>query len=276
MLHRNPSVRPCKSGIEMERTTRASCHGVIVAATIITWLGFANAAFAASDEKPVGVVELFTSQGCSACPSADAVLENLARSGNLVALSYHVDYWDYLGWRDTLATPALTARQYAYRTSLGTMGVYTPQAVLNGRVDVNGAHGGAILAKLDSMAASGEGMQIPVRIGMSKPSKFVIDVGEGASPTNPVRLEIVYFDPLKKITISRGENGGRTLSYVNVVRDLETINMWDGKPLHIEMPLSQLAVKGAAGCAVLLQEYVGGETPGAILGAAIVNSEHTR
>ena len=98
--------------------------------------------------EPLGVVELFTSQGCNSCPPADAVLAKLAKRGDVVALGYHIDYWDYLGWRDTLASPAFTARQNAYRKTLGTTDVYTPQAVLNGRMDINGADGKRIIADL--------------------------------------------------------------------------------------------------------------------------------
>ena len=83
-------------------------------------------------KKPAGVVELFTSQGCSSCPPADAILEDLAKKGDVVALAYHVDYWDYLGWQDTLASPDNTARQYEYAKAFGVRSVYTPQAVING------------------------------------------------------------------------------------------------------------------------------------------------
>ena len=102
--------------------------------------GFRSAlAFAGDVKKPSGVVELFTSQGCSSCPPADAVLAELAEAGDVVALGYHVDYWDYLGWKDTLGSPENTARQYEYGKSFGDRSVYTPQAVINGRTHVNGA-----------------------------------------------------------------------------------------------------------------------------------------
>lgn len=224
----------------------------------------------AAGSRPLGVVELFTSQGCNSCPPADAVLASLAHQGDVVALSYHIDYWDYLGWHDTMATPAFTARQYAYGATLGTSSVYTPQAVLNGRKDVNGSKGGTIMTDLKAMAAKGEGLTVPVSMDESDPTKLVIKVGAGAKPTNPVHVVFVYFDPKKRVAITRGENRGRTITYVNTVSDIETIGMWDGKDLRIEMPMSEMAQKKAAGCAVLIQEMVGGTHPGAILGAAFM------
>ena len=120
-----------------------------MAATIKKLIGtlFAVAAFVAvagpsalaGDTKPVGVVELFTSQGCSSCPPADAVLGELSKQGNLVALSYHVDYWNYLGWEDTFSSKQSTDRQYEYARTLGRKSVYTPQVIINGRDHINGA-----------------------------------------------------------------------------------------------------------------------------------------
>lgn len=227
----------------------------------------------AAGPQPLGVVELFTSQGCNSCPPADAVLGALARQGDVVALAYHIDYWDYLGWRDTMASPAFTARQYAYRTALGTSNVYTPQAVLNGRRDINGADGSDIMSDLKAMAAKGKGLSVPVTMDDSDPTKLVIDVGAGTKPARPVHVVFVYFDPRKDVKISRGENRGRTIAYFNAVRDVETIGMWDGKAVHIEMPMSEMSVKNAGGCAVLLQEMVGKDHPGAILGAAIMTAK---
>ncbi|MCX7303033.1 MAG: DUF1223 domain-containing protein [Hyphomicrobiales bacterium] len=102
--------------------------------------------FAGDILKPKGVVELFTSQGCNSCPPADKVLAELAEKGEVVALGYHVDYWDYLGWKDTLATPENTERQHLYGKAFQERSVYTPQAVINGRLHVNGARREAVRA----------------------------------------------------------------------------------------------------------------------------------
>jgi len=235
----------------------------------------AGSTFAAKGQPAqplLGVVELFTSQGCNSCPPADAVLGSLAQRGDIIALAFHIDYWDYLGWHDTMASPQFTARQYAYRGALGTSNVYTPQAVLNGRMDANGAEGDTILDDLKAMRGEGKGLAVPVRLDESEAGKLKIDVGAGERPSGPVSLVLVFFDPRTDVNIGRGENGGRTIAYFNAVRDVETIGMWDGKPLHVEMPDSMFAQKRAGGCAVLLQETPDGE-PGPILGAALMTEK---
>jgi hypothetical protein len=110
-------------------------------------------------KRPLAVIELFTSQGCSSCPPADEYLAELADRGDVVALAYHVDYWDHLGWRDTLGSPANTERQRAYGGSFGSHSVYTPQAVINGRQHMSGAKRGDIEATMRDLAGSGEGIQ---------------------------------------------------------------------------------------------------------------------
>jgi len=246
---------------------RAFCAGLSLAAMA--------AGARAAEQTPLGVVELFTSQGCNSCPPADAVLGTLARRGDVVALGFHIDYWNYLGWRDTMASPAFTARQYAYRAALGAPDVYTPQAVLNGRMDVNGSDGNAIMSDLKTLASDQKGLSVPVSLDESDPGKLKIDVGAGARPANPVHLVLVYFDPRTDVAITRGENRNRTIAYFNAVRDVETIGMWDGKALHVEMPVSALGEKHAGGCAVLLQESLSGDRPGAILGAAFMTQDHS-
>ena len=120
--------------------------------------------FAGDILKPKGVVELFTSQGCNSCPPADAVLTELAERGDVVALGYHVDYWDYLGWKDTLATPENTERQKQYGKAFGKRSVYTPQAVINGRTHVNGAKREAVDTALTEMENEGEGLSVDINV----------------------------------------------------------------------------------------------------------------
>ncbi|RWP76782.1 MAG: DUF1223 domain-containing protein, partial [Mesorhizobium sp.] len=115
-------------------------------------------------DRPLGVVELFTSQGCSSCPPADTLFSELAAKEDIVALAYHVDYWDYLGWQDTLGRKENTERQYDYMRAFGSRSVYTPQAVINGRVHVNGASRGEVDGALARMAKSGEGMRVAVKV----------------------------------------------------------------------------------------------------------------
>jgi hypothetical protein len=218
-------------------------------------------------EQPVGVVELFTSQGCSSCPPADEVLAELARSGEVVALGYHVDYWDYLGWKDTLGRSENTARQYDYGKSFGSRSVYTPQAVINGRRHVNGAKRQAVQAALAEMRTSGAGLTVDIDIQRSGDS-ILIDAHGAPDGRGSAHLVLVYFDPTRPIVIERGENKGRTIRYANPVTGLQTVGMWHGRPVRFEFPQSEVAKKG--GCAVLLQSVSKDGLPGPILGAALI------
>ncbi|OCP18034.1 MULTISPECIES: thioredoxin family protein [unclassified Ensifer] len=222
----------------------------------------------AEDGKVIkGVVELFTSQGCSSCPPADAALKKLVDDGDVVALSYHVDYWNYLGWKDTLASSENTDRQYAYARMLGRNGVYTPQAILNGRDHVNGANLQAIKSRLDIMKAAGKGLAVPVEAKING-DEISIKVGAGDGKANVV---VVYFDRAKIVNVEKGENSGKEIAYWHAVRDIQTIGMWDGKPATFTLPATVLTEqRGKSGCAVLLQSMKDAETPGAIIGATAV------
>jgi len=241
----------------------------------LTLAGFAVAAIAgvpsaeARDAKrPLGVVELFTSQGCSSCPPADAVLGELASRGDVIALAYHVDYWDYLGWSDTLGSADNTTRQYDYGKAFGVRSVYTPQAVINGRVHVNGADKAAVTADLDRLAGRGDGMTVDLQVSRVGDS-FMIDAGAAASAYDTAHLVLVYFDAGTPVLIERGENSGNTITYWNAVSGVQTAGMWHGKAARFELPASEIEKKG--GCAALLQAVDKDGLPGPILGAAIVN-----
>ncbi|WP_223477514.1 DUF1223 domain-containing protein [Oricola indica] len=222
-----------------------------------------------SVQKPLGVVELFTSQGCNSCPPADLALAKFAARDDVVALGYHVDYWDYLGWQDTLGSDANTRRQYEYAEGLNRRGVYTPQAVINGRSHTNGGH----YREISEMMARDKDRGLGLTVGL----KFE-DMGdrmrvsaEGA-PTggDKIHLVLVYFVRQADVAIDRGENAGKTISYVNAVTDYQTIGMWEGEAMTVDIPRSELAAKNADGCAVLLQKTTKGGRPGAIIGAAIL------
>jgi hypothetical protein len=228
--------------------------------------GFSHA-FAADVERPLGVVELFTSQGCSSCPPADALLAELARSGEIVALGYHVDYWDYLGWKDSLGRPENTQRQNDYGKSFGIRSVYTPQAVINGRRHVNGAKREAVMSALASLRDTGGGLSVEIDITRSGES-IMIDAAGSPDGRGSAHLVLVYFDPTRPILIERGENKGQTISYANPVTGVQTVGMWHGKPVRFEFPQSEVAKKG--GCAVLLQSVSTDGLPGPILGAALI------
>ena len=217
-----------------------------------------------------GVVELFTSQGCSSCPPADRVLAELAGRSGLVAIAYHVDYWDYLGWKDTLASPESTQRQYDYAASLGRRSVYTPQAVVNGRRHCNGGDLGQIDRWLEEDRTAGMAPSIPIGLELRN-DRIHLEIG--AAPLEArerVHLKLAMFRSRSEVVIERGENSGRTIAYANAVTGLRTIGMWDGKSMEIDWPASELVAEQANGCAAILQSVTAKGKPGAILGAAIL------
>jgi hypothetical protein len=211
--------------------------------------------------SPQAVVEMFTSQGCSSCPPADAYLSELARRPEIVALTLPVDYWDYLGWKDTLAHSDFTARQRAYAGARGDRQVYTPQAVVNGGEPCVGSN----RAKIERLIAIRGELPVPVA-AVEAGGQVAIEVGPGA----PVEEAAVWLLPVARartVPIGRGENRGRTSTYVNVVRGLKRVGTWTGQPARYEVPME--AVKeGEADAYVVLLQAVGQGGPGPILGAA--------
>ena len=223
-----------------------------------------------TSDKPLGVVELFTSQGCNSCPPADEFFAELAANPDVVALSYHVDYWDYLGWQDTLSRKENTERQFDYMRAFRSRSVYTPQAVINGRSHVNGANRGAVDGALRGLERSGEGMQVDVRVSRTDDG-VAIDAGgarPGAGTLPNAHVVLVYFEPPRTVAIDKGENNGRKLTYWNAVTSIQTAGMWHGKAQRYELPMTEIAKKG--GCAVLLQSVGKDGLPGPILGAAMI------
>lgn len=202
---------------------------------------------AAQDTGPV-VVELFTSQGCSSCPPADALLRELAARDDVLPLALHVDYWDYIGWADSFAIPAHTERQRGYARTAGRDMVFTPQMIVMGQQSVVGARS----MKLAELIL--QHMQHPPVISLS-----IVDGGAGpgvelrpvgAPVAGPLDVLVVRYAPLRRVEITRGENAGRTLDYANVVEGWERLGQWDGAtPLRLELE----ALTGDQRAAVLVQ-----------------------
>lgn len=221
----------------------------------------------AGDAGPKAVLELFTSQGCSSCPPADALMNTLARDRALVTLTYPVDYWDYLGWKDTLARPEFSQRQRAYAAFRKDRAVYTPQMVVNGREHVVGSDRAAIDRSVTGFAG------LPVMISLEAAGDVVtarIGDADGAS-LGKATIWLVVYDRERVVPIGRGENKGRQVTYSNVVRQLQAIGMWKGRSMAVELPRHDLVRGPDAGVAILLQVESDGR-PGAILGAAVLGA----
>jgi hypothetical protein len=213
-------------------------------------------------EKPKAVVELFTSQGCSSCVAADAYFAELAERGDIVAISLHVDYWDYLGWQDTLGDPAHAERQRAYAEAHGTRRIYTPQIVVNGETGLVGSNREEVEAAIADSS-------LPVPVTMRHGDGTVeIEVGALPFPGNrPTTIRLALLTSEVEVPITRGENAGSTIEYYNVARAMRPIGMWDGEMVRITLPEHEIMADGVDACAVLVQEDLP-NGPGAILGAA--------
>jgi hypothetical protein len=215
------------------------------------------------------VIELFTSQGCSSCPPADALLAEYADRDDILALSFNVDYWDMLGWKDTLASHDNTERQRNYALARGDGQVYTPQAVIDGRTHVVGSNRSAIEAALRD---DPDGLTVPVGLSMSGDS-LSVEIGATVATDLPhATLWLVMYDQSVTVPIERGENTGRTITYSNVVRKLRPIAMWKGEPMTVDLPKSEIKQAKVRNCAVLLQTESEGGLPGRILGAATIRA----
>jgi hypothetical protein len=236
----------------------------LVASLFAVFSLLAGSAMANDGVPPSGVVELFTSQGCSSCRPADAAFETLVNQGDTLALAYHIDYWNYLGWTDTLASKQNTKRQYGYAKTMRRSSVYTPQAILNGRTDVSGADLAGIKDGLAGLDKKGEGLTVPIKASATG-KEIDITVGAGTGKADVV---IAYFVRHSVVKITRGENAGRTISYFNSVTDVETVGMWNGAPMALKIPMSVMDGSKYDGCAVLLQKTGPNGEPGPILGAA--------
>jgi hypothetical protein len=215
----------------------------------------------AAAEPVKQVVELFTSQSCSSCPPADRLFGEVVKRDGIIGLAWHVDYWNYLDWKDTFSSSEATKRQYAYAKAFGTKQVYTPQFVLNGRKSMDA----------DSLAsATGAGSAEPLPVEMSATAskdRLVIRTGGGKGDAN---LIMVQFDDEETVNVANGENSGRTLTNHYAVTGMHTVGMWSGKAMQIDLPLDEYMPKKGMGCAVLLQR-MDGDMPGEIIGAATIS-----
>ena len=239
----------------------------IVGAFALTGL-LVSAPFSKASEKPRAVVELFTSQGCSSCPAADKILANYAKRGDVLALSFHVDYWNYLGWKDTFSKAEFTDRQQRYARSFRRRGVYTPQAVVNGRDHVVGSRKQHVEGLITSYISQGKGLTVDVNAVRDDEKVRVTTNATAGNAT----LWVIYYDEQRKVKILRGENRGRTITYHNVVRDVSMLGMMKQGKLDVTLPLDEMKRKGFDSCAIILQQSTAQGTPGPILGATVIDN----
>ena len=239
-------------------------------ATFALLLTVAPGLLSAQIKSPV-VVELYTSQGCSSCPPADELMHELAARDDVLPLSLHVDYWDYIGWKDSFADPAHSERQKGYAHAGGRTMVYTPQMIIQGAQDVVGNHPMDVTDLIEKHRARPRQVAIEVSWGSDSASEdytgvqddqVVIRARALAQVQGPYLVQLVRYEREVPVDILRGENAGRRVAYANIVTDWQVIGKWDGRaPLNAQVP-----VKGKAPAVILIQRA----GPGMIEAAAHV------
>jgi hypothetical protein len=245
---------------------------VLTTALLAALTGIIPASAPSAQQKGTGqiayVLELYTSQGCSSCPPADQLLKSYLGRDDVLALSFNVDIWDKLGWKDTLAKPQYAQRQRAYARTRGDGNVYTPQTIINGMAHEVGSDRSAIDRSIKATDTQRKAMHVELAI-RSEGEGLSIDIPKwtaaGATAVEAT-VWLVKFTPRVEVSIERGENAGRTIAYHNVVRDFRQVGSWMGEAKSARMTREALAGCTPGTCAVLLQQ--GGT--GSILGAAWV------
>lgn len=257
------------------RMVRKGLLALAWAATVPFGAAFAQQPLTAADPQtglgpdgapvPVSaVIELFTSQGCSSCPPADRLLESYANRRDVMALSLPVDYWDYLGWKDTLASTKNSERQRSYAKARGDGAVYTPQAVVNGMGHAVGSDRSQIERQIAKTAMEFAAKRVPMRFWRTS-SMIIVEVAAN-SDNSEVKQATIWLAPVEdvvEVEIRRGENHGKTLKYFNVVHELTPIGVWTGKPMRIQIAAQPFIRPGNMRYAVLMQEGASGPIIGA-------------
>lgn len=205
----------------------------LLAPIAAVWVAVLAAAAGPAGAGERGVlVELFTSQGCSACPPADRMLAELAGREGVIALALHVDYWDYIGWKDIFAQPQFTARQKAYARANHSRSVFTPQIIVGGQDRVMGAKAMKVMDLIRAHAQASS----PVSVGLAREGGTLSVTLATERAVGPADVQLVRYRPAATVHIKRGENAGRTLDYANIVTDWKPLGRWDGSaPLRLSV-----------------------------------------
>ena len=215
---------------------------------------------------PIAVVELFTSQGCSSCPPADAFLSELSKRDDVITLAYHVDYWNYIGWKDTFSAKKHSMLQRKYAKQTGRDQIYTPQLVVNGGDDFVGSHQSKINAAL-------EGSSLPISMGLGlQDDTLHVNIPAQSADIDEAIVWLVSYRQNAEVDIKRGENRGKKLNYSSIVYERQIVGMWRAdEATKMMIPVPEMMEEGVDGLAVLVQEKSGKGLPGAILGAAALS-----
>lgn len=234
---------------------------LLAIALFLGGFGFAATADEAATSKAPVVVELFTSQGCNSCPPADAFLGELAQRSDLLALAFHVDYWNYIGWEDPFSSPEATQRQRDYAQSLGLSSVYTPQMVIDGNFDAVGSDRTKVNR---AIAAASQHGKIAIAIAADPAGGWRATI-PAAEIDQPATVWLARYDRQHVTPVKRGENAGATLTDYNIVREFRRIGQWDGAKLDLPLDIetTDLADRGFA---IIVQAGVAGP----VLGAAVL------
>ncbi len=236
---------------------------VAASLALASMIAFANHAAGA---EPRAVIELFTSQGCSSCPPADKLVGEYSKERSVIAMTLAVDYWDYLGWKDTLALAGHTRRQRAYAHARGDRDVYTPQAVINGAVHALGSDKAAIEKAITKSRGHAPALALEVTM-MVGDDKVTVSVPAAKDDRGQAEVWLCPITRSVPVTIGRGENNGRTITYTNVVRRWIKLGDWTGQAETFSMPLKDLQNGDIDSAAVVVQSGVA-NAPKVMLGAA--------
>lgn len=227
--------------------------------TALLLLAFSTVPSVAEDtqDHPV-VVELFTSQGCSSCPPADAFLALLAPRDDVIALGMHVDYWDYIGWKDVFGSPAFSARQKAYAKAAKRRAIYTPQMIIDGQADVVGNHPMDVTDQIARFRE--EPSRVTLTLQRQGSDQVQISASSDTAFPAPLVVQLVRYTPEAHVDITRGENAGQKLTYANIVTEWHIVGEWDvSEPYN-----AQVQAEGRQPIVVLIQQ----KGPGRIEAAA--------
>lgn len=219
---------------------------------------------AVSAAERLTVVELFTSQGCGNCPPANRLVADLADRDGLLALTWSVNYWDYLGWQDTFARQHHADRQRAYNARLGVPGVYTPQIVVDGHMEAVGSHPGEVKRRIRQAERT---PRPHYYIDIKRDGAICIVRLPAADPDAAIRVHAIWYSGSRTVAIRGGENAGKRVEYANVVMGDRMLRRWQGAAGSIEVHMNDPQSQGADHLAILLER----EDSGLIVGAARIS-----